>query len=247
MSLRQPTTEARLTQGFGYTGFERNGPFRDNRTGVYYPVGFHTGLDLAAPVGTRLYAPEHGMVFTASWEAEDPSPDLGKWAYGGGNVVILRHNNTPFFTTFAHLDTMHVRTGQPVYKGQLIGEIGATGNVTGPHTHFSCWFNSLWYTVLDAYVEDPHKFYAGGEFAGQRRIKPTRVKIGPDVNIRSRPKLASRVRGGKPTSRTRLYPYVRDVSGEKLTIGGVTSNQWAQIRYKGWSYVWKPLVLDTVG
>ena len=247
MSLRPPTTEATLTQGFGYTGFSRNGPFRDNRTGTYYPVGFHTGLDLAAPIGTKLYAPEFGVVFTASWEGEDPSPTLGKWALGGGNVVMIKHNKTPFFTTFAHLDSMAVSTGQPVRKGQFIGTIGATGNVTGPHTHFSCWFEGLWYTVNNAYVEDPRSFYAGGDNARQRRIKPTRAKIGPGVNIRSRPRLSSRVRGGKPTWGTRLYPYVRDVTGQKLTVNGKTSDQWAQIWYRGWSYVWKPLVLDTIG
>jgi murein DD-endopeptidase MepM/ murein hydrolase activator NlpD len=233
-----------LTQGFGFTGLGSNGAYFDNRTGTYYQSGFHTGLDLAAPVGTKIYAPEHGTVWTASWEGQDPRPGYGKWAYGGGNVIILKHNNHPTYTSFAHLNRMYVKTGQPVYKGQLIGEVGQTGFASGPHVHFSVWFRGLWYTVNKAYVEDPRKFYPGGAYAEQDRIDPTRAWIGPGVNIRTAATTTSAIRSGSPTTGTRTYfPYFRDVTGQTLTMNGITSNRWAQIwAGNGWSYVWRPLV-----
>lgn len=239
MSLAKPTNSATLTQRFGYTGLKSNGPFLDNRTGKFYQSGFHTGLDLAAPIGTPLYAPDYGTVYTASWEAEDPRPDVGKWAFGGGNVIIIQHNTIPFFTTFAHLDRMHVKTGQDVYRGQMIGTIGATGNVTGPHTHYSNWFKGLWYTVNQAYVEDPRRFETGGDLANDKRIKPRRTTIGAGVRIRTAPNLTASTRA--TTTAETIVPFYRYVEGAWVNQNGVTSNRWAKVWYSGYSYVWAPL------
>ena len=239
MSLHKPTTNSRLTQRFGYTGFRANGPFVDNRTGKFYRSGFHTGLDLAATVGSPIYAPDYGTIYTASWEGQDPREGYGKWAYGGGNVIIIQHNTLPFYTSFAHLDRMHVKTGQDVYRGQLIGTVGATGNVTGPHTHYSTWFRGLWHTVNQAYVEDPLRFEAGGDLANDSRIKPTRIDVNAGVNVRVAPSLTSSVR---TTTRSRTTaPYFRTVKGQKLTLYGITSDEWVKVWLSGWSYVWKPL------
>jgi hypothetical protein len=240
MSILRPISNAQITQGFGYTGYRANGPFTDNRTGRYYESGFHPGLDLAAPEGTPVYAPEYGVVYTASWEGDDPSPNIGKWAFGGGNVIMIKHNNLPFWTTFAHLSKMYVRTGQPVYRGQLIGAVGQTGNATGPHTHYCCWFKGLWFTANGGYVEDPRRFQAGGDLAGDTRILPTRAQIGAGVNLRTGPNLTARVRS--TTFQSNYFPYFETVTGQDLNLYGVRSNQWVRIWSNGWAYVWKPLV-----
>ncbi|MDC3416143.1 M23 family metallopeptidase [Aquibacillus sp. 3ASR75-54] len=57
---------------------------------------------------------------------------------GYGNVILIAHsvNGTVYTTLYAHLDSMSVTAGQSVSKGQTIGKMGSTGNVTGPHLHF---------------------------------------------------------------------------------------------------------------
>lgn len=86
--------------------------------------GYHTGDDYEAATGVRIRAAGAGTVESAGW--------LGS-AYGNG--VILAHGND-IETLYAHMSTVGVETGQPVQMGEDIGEVGASGNVTGPHLHF---------------------------------------------------------------------------------------------------------------
>ncbi len=87
------------------------------------PGGPHNGLDLAAPTGTPIYAPAAGVVAYAR--------DL----YYTGNTVILDHGQG-LYSTMAHMSAMDVREGATVEKGTLLGKVGATGRVTGPHLHW---------------------------------------------------------------------------------------------------------------
>lgn len=87
------------------------------------PGGPHNGLDLAAPTGTPIYAPAAGVVAYAR--------DL----YYTGNTVILDHGQG-LYSTMAHMSAMDVREGDAVQKGTLLGKVGATGRVTGPHLHW---------------------------------------------------------------------------------------------------------------
>jgi murein DD-endopeptidase MepM/ murein hydrolase activator NlpD len=84
----------------------------------------HDGIDIGARSGTQVAAAERGRVIYSG---------NGLGAYG--NVVIIRHPGN-FETVYAHNRRNRVRRGDIVRKGQVIAEVGATGNATGPHLHF---------------------------------------------------------------------------------------------------------------
>ena len=85
---------------------------------------FHSGIDLAAPTGTPVVAAYSGTVSIADW--------MG----GYGQTVVLQHQNSTLETLYAHLSNIFVQPGEVVEQGQVIGEVGSTGNSTGPHLHF---------------------------------------------------------------------------------------------------------------
>ena len=96
------------------------------RGGYTFTRGFtswHTGVDLAAPVGTPVLAANSGAVIFAGWSS---------WGYG--YTVVLAHG--PFLTLYAHMSAINVGCGQLVSVGQVIGAVGSTGNSSGPHLHF---------------------------------------------------------------------------------------------------------------
>lgn len=83
---------------------------------------YHTGLDFAAPVGTPIYAVTNGTVSSAGFDG----------AYGNKTVLTLEDGTELWF---CHQSAFNVSSGQKVRAGQLIGYVGATGHVTGPHLH----------------------------------------------------------------------------------------------------------------
>ncbi len=87
----------------------------------------HNGVDLAAPVGTPIYASADGTVIV--------SLSNGGWNGGYGNYVIISHSNGTQ-TLYSHNSVNTVVVGEKVKKGDLIAKIGMTGKTTGPHVHF---------------------------------------------------------------------------------------------------------------
>jgi murein DD-endopeptidase MepM/ murein hydrolase activator NlpD len=83
----------------------------------------HTGLDFAAPMGTRVGAVLPGKVVSASYAG----------AYG--RQVIIRHGDGTE-TTYCHMSEFTVSVGDEVDAGDRVGSVGMTGNTTGPHLHF---------------------------------------------------------------------------------------------------------------
>jgi murein DD-endopeptidase MepM/ murein hydrolase activator NlpD len=102
----------RFTSGFGYR--------RDPKTGGRR---MHAGVDFAGPVGTPLYATADGVVVHAGW------------ASGYGRLVKIQHE-FGIETRYAHMNRLNVSVGQRVSRGQRIGDMGASGRVTGPHLHY---------------------------------------------------------------------------------------------------------------
>ena len=82
----------------------------------------HTGLDFAAPSGTPIHAVANGVVTSVGYDG----------SYGNKTVVTLDDGTELWY---AHQTSYVVNVGDTVQAGQLIGYIGATGNVTGPHVH----------------------------------------------------------------------------------------------------------------
>jgi len=85
----------------------------------------HSGVDVARITGTPIIAPAAGIVTLAE-------PDM----YFGGGTVLLDHGHW-VESAFLHMSQLNVEVGQRVEKGEVIGLVGATGRVTGPHLHWS--------------------------------------------------------------------------------------------------------------
>jgi murein DD-endopeptidase MepM/ murein hydrolase activator NlpD len=84
----------------------------------------HSGTDFLSPTGRPIKAPNAGRVALA-----------GSLYFTGGTVVI--DHGLGVFSLFAHLSTVGVREGDMVKTGDVVGEVGATGRVTGPHLHWT--------------------------------------------------------------------------------------------------------------
>ncbi len=105
---------ARISSRFGW----RRHPILNRRI-------LHSGVDYAAPKGSRIYASGDGVVKRA------------QYAGGYGNYVVIRHNSE-YSTGYAHMTgfARGIKPGTRVKQGQVIGYVGSTGRSTGPHLHF---------------------------------------------------------------------------------------------------------------
>ena len=102
----------RFTSQFGFR--------RDPKTGGRR---MHSGVDFAASIGTPLYATADGVVTSAGWGS------------GYGRLVKIQHE-FGVETRYAHMSKIRVKVGQRVSRGQHIGDMGASGRVTGVHLHY---------------------------------------------------------------------------------------------------------------
>lgn len=84
----------------------------------------HQGIDIAADIGTPIYAAATGVIEFAGWNSG-----------GYGNMVEIRHADGSL-TRYAHMNAIQASVGQRVTQGDQIGEMGSTGYSTGPHLHF---------------------------------------------------------------------------------------------------------------
>jgi len=88
------------------------------------PRGTHRGGDFASPSGAPIRAPGAGRVVLAQ--------DL----YYSGNTVLIDHG-LGLYSLLAHMSKINVQVGDAVVQGQIVGLVGATGRVTGPHLHWT--------------------------------------------------------------------------------------------------------------
>lgn len=110
--LMQPTVGT-ITDGFGY----RVNPITGDRR-------LHKGIDIAAPMGTPIWAVADGTVLTVDYEGG-----------GYGNFLEIRHDDGTV-TLYAHAHRILVQKGQRVRRGEVIAEVGSTGRSSAPHLHF---------------------------------------------------------------------------------------------------------------
>ncbi|MCO7218314.1 M23 family metallopeptidase [Klenkia sp. PcliD-1-E] len=96
----------------------------------------HNGIDIAAPIGTPIYAPEGGVVI-------DAGP-----ANGFGLAVYIQHPDGTI-TLYGHINDYFVTAGQTVTAGQMIAEVGNRGQSTGPHLHIETHTGGLYANRTD--------------------------------------------------------------------------------------------------
>ena len=116
-AMKLPLDKIILTSSFGY----RVSPISNKWK-------FHSGIDLAAPQGTNVYACKRASVSATGFNS----------TYG--NYIILLHTNG-MTSVYAHLSKIEVKKGDTVSAGQIIGKTGTTGASTGPHLHFEIRLN----------------------------------------------------------------------------------------------------------
>jgi murein DD-endopeptidase MepM/ murein hydrolase activator NlpD len=132
---RKPVVgEVEFTSGFGV----RSDPFLGR-------PAMHTGLDFRAATGDPVRATANGKVVSAGWQG------------GYGRMVEVDHGNG-LSTRYGHLSEIHVRVGDVVKIGQVIGAVGSTGRSTGPHLHYE--------TRINDEAVNPTRFLKAGERLG---------------------------------------------------------------------------------
>lgn len=144
----RPDSPSTVLTGTGEFGWPVDGgyisdPFLSDRN--------HKGMDIAASTGTEIYAAADGVVVSAGWNSG-----------GYGYFVQLGHVDG-YQTVYGHMSTVLVTEGQEVSRGELIGEIGSTGNSTGPHCHFEvrhegiCLDPALFVNTVDSFNEEANR------------------------------------------------------------------------------------------
>lgn len=129
--------------------------FTNNR---YHPIlrkwRAHKGIDYAAPTGTEIMATADGVVKYQGRQS------------GYGNLIILQHAG-PYSSAYGHLSrfTSHLKPGQRVKQGDIIGYVGATGMATGPHLHYELRINGV--------QQDPSKIVMPAAPAINKKYRPT--------------------------------------------------------------------------
>lgn len=107
-----------INSGFGL----REHPISGNKTS-------HSGIDIGVPIGTHITATADGIVSFSNWHNDS------------GYIIVLEHGHG-LTTVYAHNKKNHVKVGQKVKRGEVIGISGSSGATTGPHLHYEVWKNS---------------------------------------------------------------------------------------------------------
>jgi murein DD-endopeptidase MepM/ murein hydrolase activator NlpD len=128
-------------------------PIRNDTISVRYKrpgnwiAGYHTGVDIGSPYGTRVYATKSGRVKHVGW---------GGWGRAYGAHIIIQ-DRTGKRHGYMHLSRTAVRVGQWVKENDYIGRVGSTGNSTGPHLHYEV---RKWPWRYNNRIDNPEKYFS---------------------------------------------------------------------------------------
>lgn len=126
----QPVKNYKYISGFGY----RMHP-------IYKTLRLHSGVDLSAPIGTKVYATGNGVVKKTDY------------ARGYGKMVLIDHGYN-YQTVYAHLSKMLVKPGQKITRGDVVGLVGNTGISTGAHLHYEVRYHGTPVNPVNYYIND---------------------------------------------------------------------------------------------
>jgi hypothetical protein len=222
---------------------------------------FHNALDIGAAAGTPIIASEAGIVRAAGWMNN-----------GGGNVISVEIKPGVRYE-HAHCQSIAVGVGQRVARGQTIARVGATGNVTGNHTHFTVTVAEVVSGVTRTVYYNPRHFMPGGKWASSQLILPAVASApAPAPAPAPLPSATGRVNGdGINIRNTNGTLFARGVSGrlrryaDNVDIGATTGlvpfdgfatgsnhgiqpypTSWGRLYYNGaWRLVARPLMTAT--
>lgn len=124
VNLENPIKEGNITSKFGY----RISPITNK-------YSLHTGLDIATPQNTKIYAVYDGVIEKAEYNEIN------------GNYIVIKHSDT-LKTTYNHCNKLLVKEGETVRKGDVIALVGQTGYATGNHLHFEVLLNGKYINPL---------------------------------------------------------------------------------------------------
>lgn len=124
VNFKNPIKEGNITSKFGY----RVSPITNK-------FSLHTGLDVAAPKNTKIYAVYDGVVVKAQYHEIN------------GNYIVIKHSNA-LKTSYNHCNKLLVKEGETVRKGEVIALVGETGYATGNHLHFEVLLNDKYINPL---------------------------------------------------------------------------------------------------
>lgn len=151
-------------QGRVSSEYGRRAPIPGVTTGT-----LHAGIDIANKVGTPVYAAFAGTVVSTGVN--------GVAGRSGRYILIANPDGERQY--YGHLNKIRVKAGQKVKQGQRIGDMGATGNVTGPHLHFEIWRNSAHTSHRNPRIDFNHFGIAPGSKPKSTSKAPAKPKPKP--------------------------------------------------------------------
>ena len=108
---------------------------------IYKRREMHQGVDFAAPIGTKIFAPANGRIVKVAYSG------------GYGRMLIIDHGYG-YKTRYAHLSKILVKKGQKIERGETIGLIGNSGLSTGPHLHYEVQKDNVKVNPINYYFKD---------------------------------------------------------------------------------------------
>lgn len=202
-----------------------------NANARLYPGGRHMGLDIAAAVGSPIFAAANGLVETVSLVN----------LHGYGRHVIIQHDG--FKTLYAHLHKVNLYEGQAVLGGYQLGEMGGDptdsdpidGASSGPHLHFEVILPAQpqgdFVKTFAGWTVDPIP-YLMNRFAPPPKYK-LRVLAQKGVRVHTEPNVDSPVIGAMPNQEEYQAMEIREVDGDAWARLWSLREEWAATTYHG--------------
>jgi murein DD-endopeptidase MepM/ murein hydrolase activator NlpD len=164
-------------------------PYGSDGSQLANPLRVHHGIDMPNPIGQPVRAAGDGVIVWSADGRQEESP-IFQNSPSYGNVIVIEHDfsyrGQPLYTLYAHLSAALVRAGDRVAAGQVIGLIGNSGRVTGPHVHFEVRMGENTYSRTYNPMLWMVSYVGHGVIAGRVMDANGRLLNDHDITLRSR-------------------------------------------------------------